>query len=347
MRIETFTAAVAASALLAASPAHAQLRANAGVVAGNARIGSQFQCATSGPTIGAPWYAGLSLPTEGIAACGLSGLVDDRTGIAGPLAAAAAASGPMASTGAFTGTAKARANYWNLGVSASGTATGDVAPGTYHQAAAYASFAEDLTYTSASVANGTAGYTNFSFLVDGMMQNLSVAPYTQQGSIALSFLVNNLLWTAFLASSTNNEIPFVAAGGSTGLPGNFVLLPGSLDGSANITTTGNFGFTWGTPLHVEVAMYTSVGPCCYGASLTSDFYNSALLTGVDAYASGGLVRDFVVNTSSGRRLGAGGIVSEPPTTVPEPGPFGLVLLGLAAAGWSVRRRAARRPGTPT
>ena len=160
MRGAKFPLAITASALLAASPVHAQLRANAGVVAGNARFGPQFQCATSAPTIGAPWFAGLTLPTEGIAACGLSGMVDDRMGIAGPLTAVASASGPMASTGAFTGTAKARASYWDLGVAASGTATGDLSSATYHQAAAYASFAEDLTFTSPSVLNGTVGHVN-------------------------------------------------------------------------------------------------------------------------------------------------------------------------------------------
>src|ERR671921_778697 len=74
MRSATFTVVITASALLAAAPMHAQLRANAGVVAGNAQFGPQFQCATSGPTIGPPWFAGLTLPTEGIAACGLSGV---------------------------------------------------------------------------------------------------------------------------------------------------------------------------------------------------------------------------------------------------------------------------------
>jgi hypothetical protein len=332
MRTTTLSAALAASGLLAATlpytPLHAQLRAHAGVVAGNAQFGPRFECATSGYTIGAPWFAGVVLPTEGIAACGLSGMVDDRTAIAGPLTAAAAASGPMASTGTFTGTSQARAGYWDLGVSASATATGDASTATYRQAAAYASFADDLTFSSPGVAPGSDGYTNFSFLIEGMMKGVGVAPYGQQGDVALAIFVNGILWGAFAGTVYADGLPYVR-GGSTGLPGGFVLTPAAFGGAAVVTTTGYFGFTWGVPLHVEVAMGTSVSPCCFGASLASDFYNSAVLTGIEAYGPGGRVSDFFVRTTSGARVGADGLRGAA-TTAPEPATVWLTLLGLAA-----------------
>ena len=343
MRIRTFVTAASLTALAAATSVQAQLRSYSGVVAGNATVGPQFQCATSGYTIGAPWFAGLLLPTEGIAACGLNGQVQNLTGNSGPLTTSAAASGPMASVGTFSGTAKARANYWNLGVAASGTSTGDASTFTYRQAASFASFAEDVIYTSPDVVNGTAGLTNFKFFVDGFMRNLPVAPYGQQGDIALSFSVNNLLWTAFSGTTFGNNLPNVR-GGSTGLPGNFILVPGQFSGSANITTTGNFNFVWGTPLRIEVGLYTSISPCCFGASINSDFYNSAVLTGVDAYAGNSLITNFVATTSSGLRLNAQGVIAPqaPVTTVPEPGTYGMMLLGLASVALLARRRTRSR-----
>lgn len=339
MRIKycVWGAAVLASTI--AIPGHAQLRSYAGVVAGNAAVGPQFQCATSGPSIGSPWFAGLNLPTEGIASCGLNGQVSDVTGWSGPLTTSASASGPMASVGTFSGTAQARADYWHLGVAASGVSTGDASTFTYRQAAAFASFAEDVVYTSPTIANGTAGYTNFKFFVDGFMHNLPVAPYGQQGDITLSIRVNDMLWTAFSGTTLGNDIPYVR-GGSTGLPGDFVLTPGAFDGSATFTTTGNFNMVYGMPLHVEIGMYTSISPCCFGASINSSFYNSAVLTGVDAYAYGALVTDWEATTSSGLRLNARGVIAaEPPSaTVPEPGTSAMLLFGLSSVMVFARRR---------
>lgn len=338
MRIAHLTVSLGIVSMFSISSAHAQLRAYAGVVAGNAAFGPQFQCSVSGPTIPSPWSTGLRLPLEGMTACKLNGMVDDKTANTGPLYSAATGSGPMASVGTFTGSANARANYWSLGVSASGVSTGDASSGTFNQAVSYASFAQDLTFTSPTVANGASGFMNFSFLIDGFMNNLPVGPYTQQGDIAFSLLVNNQLWTAFMGTTVNSTLPYVR-GASTGLPGNFILTPGGMSGSANFTTISNFAFTWGNPLHVEIAMYTDISPCCYGASIVSDFYNTAKLTGVDAYGPGGKVTDFIVNTTSGLQLDTQGVIQVPPTTTaPEPSTIALTFAGLLVVGGLARRR---------
>ncbi len=346
MQMTRVVVAVALSSMVALSPISGQLRSNAGVVAGNAHGTSTFSCATSAYSIGAPWFAGLVLPTEGIAACGLNGVVDDKTGAVGPLVTTASASGPMVSNiGTFTGSASARADYWDLGVKASGLSTGGASTSTYRQAEAYASFAEDIAFADPTIANGTAGITNFKFNIDGLLQSVPNAPYGQQGDLYFSILVNNLLWNAFVITALDNGLPSIR-GASSGLAGSFVLTPGLATGSELFVTTSNFNMVWGTPLHVEMAMYTSVSPCCFGASLTSDFYNSIKLAGIDAYAGTTPVSTFTVNTSSGLRLNAQGIIPPAPTdppsaTVPEPSSALLLLLGLAGVGAAVRQRSVR------
>ena len=346
MRIKTLVVLTLSVALATANAnAQKQLRADAGVVAGNAAIGPQLQCATSGPTIGAPWYAGISIPTEGIAACGLSGMIDDKTAAAGPISATAAASGPMAGSGTFTGTANARANYWNLGVSASATATGGSSGTTYRQAASYASFVDYVTFTSPTHANGTAGTTNFKFFIEGLMNSLPNAPYGQQGDVQFSLFINNILWTAFAGTVSDNQLPYLR-GGSTGIPGKFVSSPGAFIGSDSIETNANFQMIYGTPLRVEVALYTTVSPCCFGASMASDFYNSALLTGIDVYDAGGVkTNDFLAVGTSGIRVNAQGIIVDPvppTTTTPEPATVALTLFGLVSLAAIARRNRSAR-----
>ncbi len=323
------------------SPASAaNLRAYAGVVAGNAQgTGGPFACATSGPTIGNGWFAGLSLPTEGFTACNLNGGIDDQQGPSGPLTASQTAAGPMATAGStYTGSAQARADYWSLGVAANGTATGGTSSSTYHQAAGFASFTETLTYQQAGISTGTAGWTNFAFLVEGLMNSSSTPPYTQQADVQLSIRVNGqFIWDSFRATLVNEELPYVR-GGSTGLPGAFTLGPGSLSGSALVNSTANFQIQWGVPFTIEVALLSSAYPCCYGSSSSTDFLNTAVLKGIDAYGPDGKVSDFTVVTESGAIIGPTGLMA-----VPEPESWALVLGGLAITAWRARRRVAARP----
>lgn len=318
----------------------ANLRAYAGVVAGNAQgTGSIFACATSGPTIGNGWFAGLSLPTEGFAACNLNGGIDDQQGPSGPLTASQSATGPMATTGStYTGSARARADHWSLGVATDGTATGGTSSSTYHQSAAFASFTDTLTYQQAGIATGTAGWTNFAFLVEGIMNSSSTPPYTQQADVLLAIRVNGrFIWSSFQATLINEALPYVR-GGSTGLPGSFVSGPGSLSGSALVNSTANFEIQWGVPFTVEVAMLSSVYPCCYGSSSSTDFANTAVLKGIDAYGPGGKVNDFTVTTESGAVIGPHGLAA-----VPEPESWALMLGGLGIMAWWGRRQTAARP----
>lgn len=114
--------------------------------------------------------------------------------------------------------------------------------------------------------------------------------------------------------------------------------PGAFSGSAEVTTTANFAMQWGVPFEVEVALFTDVYPCCLGASITSDFSQTAALTGIEAYWQGGRVTDFTGTDAVGNVLGPNGVVP-----VPEPASTALVISGLACVAAMVRRQRGRRP----
>jgi hypothetical protein len=323
--------AAAFGACLALQPAAAaELQAYAGAVGGVASgSGSPFACATSGPTIASGWFAGIVLPVEGFAACSLGGGIDNKTAATGPLLAYQNVVAAPVTSGSFSGEARARADYGLLGVAASGTMTGGSTSSTYAQAAGFARFQDTLTLNAPGVAAGTAGTVDFAFLIDGLLKSLPNAPYTQQGDVALGIRVGSAVgnasrapWYSFMGTVTNDGLPYVRGGGS-GMPGAFVLTPGSMQGSAEVLSTANFGFSWGVPFEVEVALMTSVYPCCYGTSLESDFYSSALLTGIVARAGGTAVTGFTVVSASGTGYGPGGLLP-----VPEPATFALWAGGL-------------------
>lgn len=331
----------------ASAPASAaELQAYAGAVGGIASgSGSVFACATSGPTIGNGWFAGVAIPTEGFAACNLGGGIQDKTAATGPLTAYQNVSAPVGG-GSFVGEASARADYGRLGVAASGTMTGLSTSSTYRQTAGFARFQDTMTLSNPGVATGTAGSVDFAFLIDGVLKSLPNAPYSQQGDIALGIRVGSGVgnvgrgpWYSFLATVGDNGLPYVR-GGSTGLPGAFVLGPGSLQGSAEVLSTANFDIRWGEAFEVEVALLTSVSPCCSGASLSSDFMSTALLTGISARAGGVAITDFSVLSASGTAYGPGGLLAVPEPATVALWSAGLLLLGLR--GRVGRRTAAGR-----
>lgn len=323
-----------------APAAAAELQAYAGAVGGIASgTGGPFVCSTSGPTIGQGWFAGITLPTEGFAACNLGGGIDNQTAATGPLFATQSVNS-LVGGGSFSGQASARADYGRLGAAASGTMTGESTSATYRQTAGFARFQDTLTLSQPGIATGTPGTIDFAFLIDGVLKSTPKAPYTQQGDVALGIRVGSGVgnpargpWYSFLATVVNDGTPFVRGGG-TGLPGAFVLGPGSLQGSAEVLSTAGFGFTWGQPLEIEVAFYTSVSPCCFGTSLDASFLSTARLTGIVARANGQAVTSFSVASASGTLYGPGGVAA-----VPEPATAALWLAGvLVLTGRAALRR---------
>lgn len=311
--------------VLSASVQANELQAYAGAVAGQASGIGAFACATSGPTIGNGWFAGITLPIEGFAGCHLAGGIDNQLAAGGSLLATQSASAALGN-GSFNGQALARADYGRLGVAASGTMTGSTSSFSYHEAAGFARFEDTLTLHAPGVAAGTTGSVNFAFLIDGLMNNSPNPPYSQQADVALGIRVNGApggIWYSFMGTVNGNGMPYLR-GGSSGLPGGFVSGPGSFAGAAEVTSTADFQFLWDVPFTLEVGFTTIVRPCCLGATMSADFSQTALLTGILARAGGQAVADFTVESASGTGYGPGGLLP-----VPEPGSVWLMLAGVA------------------
>ncbi len=340
-RIAAGTAACLAALLSGGLPtsASAEVQAYAGAVGGQAQgSGSPFACATSGPTIGDGWFAGIALPTEGFAGCSLSGGIDNKVAAGGTLMSTQAVTATVGSGGTFTGQADAIASYGKLGVSASGTMTGTTSAFIYHQAASFARFQDTWTITAPGIATGTAGTLNLGFLVEGSMSSTPHAPSTQQVDLALGMRFNGNKggpWDSFMATIVNDGEPYLRGGG-TWAPGSFITSPGAFSGSGLVTSTGNFSFQWGVPFDVEVALRTQLSPCCINASLSSDFLGTALLKGIYTTAGGQTITSFNVAAVSGTAYGPDGLLA---AAVPEPGSWALMLAGVAGlAAWRRRPR---------
>lgn len=318
-----------------------EIQAYAGGIAGPVVGTTGFQCFTSGPN-NPVWANALYVPLEGIAACGLSGGIDNQSASSGTLTASQSVTGAATGGGVFSGSAQALAGYWSLGVAVEGSNSGGSAPLVYRQTAALARFLTPVTLTSPGLATGTAGFVNLSFLVEGSMSSLRNAPYSQQVDTYLQLRVNGASgpWTTFASTIVDENLPFVR-GGSTGLPGAFVLGPGSLSGSANVSSTGNFAFQWGVPFTVEVALSAQQSTCCFGTSLAADFLNTAQLSGIQAFGPGGLVADFSGVDDAGNLLGPTGIIG----AVPEPTTALLMLAGLFGLAWRRHAHSALRTAT--
>lgn len=347
IRMRILRAVLAASMVpLAANAAAPEVQAYAGAVGGLAQGNPSvpFACATSGPTIGDGWFAGIHLPTEGFAGCNLAGGIDDKHAANGTLVSSQTVTSGVGSGGTFTGRADAVASYGKLGVSASGTMTGSTSSFMYHEAAGFARFQDTWTLTAPGIATGTAGTINLGFLVEGAMSSSPHAPSTQQVDLQLGMRFNGSKggpWDSFLATIVNDGQPFLRGGG-TWDPSGFTTGPGAFSGSTLVTSTGNFSFIWGVPFDVEVAFRTLLTPCCFGSSLNSDFLATALLKGIYATSNGQAITSFDVASASGTAYGPEGLIIA--ASVPEPASVALMILGAAALVPLARRRSRRTPG---
>ena len=323
-----------ACALLAAAslPAGAQqLRAYAGAVAG--QVNGPGNCGTYGPSIPS-WSAGLTLPTDGIAGCGVQGGEDNQTAAAGTVTASQSVQGPVPG-GTYSGRAAARASYGSLGVASQGLMTGGInGGGTMAQSASFASFSDRLTITSPQVAPGQALQGRFQWTVDGSLTTVGVLPFTVFASLQLSTRVDGRNESPdFGLIQSNTPTPFYSPAPQF-LQNDFSIGPGVAAGSATVQSAFVYPLQAGTEFLLEVALRDVVRPCCFGASAETSFMNTAQLSGIRLYNGAGQeITDFSISSASGTLYTREGVLA-----VPEPGSATMALAGVLLLLARVRRQ---------
>ncbi|MBS1826274.1 MAG: hypothetical protein JST93_13210 [Acidobacteria bacterium] len=306
-----FVHSLAASALLV----------EVGVAGGSGSAGAPVGCIIYGPPaeIGSWGFGPGIVPTNGISACGYTGAVQNVSGAAGPLLAEQITTAAYSDGGVFNGTARARADYGDLGVYVSASSNGGIGGTDVTGASALARQIESMIIQNSAL-NGQAGVVTFTFTVSGSM--LNVGSGLTHARLAYRQTPQSLPGDGmFIASVNQNSTPLLSF---TPVVNNWVLSPGSLTGSASIQTAG-LSMVFGSPFDLDVALMLYAIPR-FGSGL-GDMYGSAHLSGIAVRTSGGqLVTDFTVNSGSGTLYTADGVQS----TVPEPGTFLFAAGSLAA-----------------
>ncbi len=282
---------------LAVGPVRAaQLEAVASVEAGVAA------CSLSSLPLPDGGVGGYNVPSgTTFVGCGFSGDsgLDDQTAASGPLAASGSAGDVQ-----FAGAAQAQADYGPLSAAASGTSTrsGNF---TGNAAAAFASFTDVLTATSASIANGSPGWVIFHFAIAGQID------------------VENAV--ELIGSQAPTLLPPVLSGFTNTLGTTGWTVAGS-----GASATSKLPISFGTPFSTTVTLLAEAFPQTQSlASGSADvsFLSGATLIGfefIDALQQP--IGDVVVTAESGTQY------------VPEPSSELLALASAAAVALLRQRR---------
>lgn len=330
--------AVTAAALVAASAAHgASLNTYAGGVGGITNGSIDAGCYTSGtPDEIQPFFSGGSFPAGGIAACGLTGGLNQNTGATGTVTSTMTVAPvklgiPTSSAALYSGQADAIARYGALGVSAKGSYQGGVAnggPGTYDNTVAAAKFTDTLTATSAQVTAGSAGFIRYAFELHGTASALGTpAPY-YFGSTYVELLYEQSYqpvqygWNVSLTRGSTGTIQ------NTTPPAGWITTPSYLSGSSTFYSF-DLPIIWGQPWDLTVGLIATAD-----GDVDADFLGTARVTGVQLFDSRHqAVSDFQLLSASGTDYLA---------PVPEASTAWLLLAGL---GVVLTRRRPSRPNT--
>ncbi|MBL8416487.1 MAG: PEP-CTERM sorting domain-containing protein [Propionivibrio sp.] len=304
--------------------------------AGISRLGAAgpgFSCATFGPDPRTAYFQGnfqVGLPTDG-GACGVGS--DSRSavatsGVVNVAAALAVSFGPPGDLRAFTGSAKGRAGFGDLGVRAAASYSGSSDSFTVVGSQAYGLQTETITFGGAS----GAGVFRPTFTVDGSLFNLG----RTDSQLGFFYSVGNgPHFLAFRIQNSRGSVSYYMPGGYVAsLPG--MALTGDL--VTGLTVSGSTTFSIDVPIVFGSALDVTYG--LWGASLPSSsvglltgsggdvsFLSSARMTGIEVLgATGQPVPGFSVISGSGTLYGAAGVLP----AVPEPGSTAMMILGLAA-----------------
>ncbi|HEX4825924.1 MAG TPA: hypothetical protein VFV19_16610 [Candidatus Polarisedimenticolaceae bacterium] len=276
-----------------------------------------FSCGTYGtPPPVFPFFGGLgvSMPTEGYAACDIAGGYRTRTGPAGPLADATSLDVDYDNfdNDHSTGSADAKADFGVLGARAYARllATPGYAAPIVQGAEAYGKFTDTLTITSPNVASGASGYVRFHFWIDGHLN------FTGNDDVRMTVLYQ---------ASPGPIYPLMITGGANNNPQPYISYPAGFGGASGPGTFGGFTLAAGSssgagefvtfllPINFGTSFDFTAGLMVYvlpGATLDGfvDFLSTARLTGIEVMDAGMTpVPAFSVAAGSGTNYDANGV----------------------------------------
>jgi len=287
---------VAVMVHLAPIPASAQPRVETFVIA----VGGMSSCWTfipPQPVLAFFGGFGVSIPIDGIAACGIAGTMNQTTDPVGPLSDSTSVD-TVFGDNSFRGSAVAFAQYGFVSAGADGTYTGSQSSLVVDGADGFGLFKDTFTFRSPSVPDGATGFVRFGATVGGNL--FSDQPGT--ADVEVKYQQNAAsIFTLMRAQVDQRFGPFM-----TPTAAGFTLTPTSVSGS-DLFTTFMLPIVYGTPFDFTLGLLASSVPAI-GGPITADLNIGAQLTQIEAFDSGGQpVVDFAIASGSGTGYGPGGV----------------------------------------
>ena len=248
----------------------------------------------------------------------------------------------------FDGSSGGRAQFGDLGISATGSYTGSVDPFTVAGSQAGALQIETMTF------HGGSGSGVFlpTFTIDGSLFNVG----RTENQMMFSYAVDDgPQYLGFRIQNSRGDLTFY---GPSGYVADFPGMSTSGDLVNGVTVSGTTQFTLSLPIQFDApvdftfALWAAVLPSSSVGLLGPSagdvsFLTSARLTGIEVLASDGRpLTNFSIDAASGTQYGSRGVIDGSSSTpVPEPSNLQLMLLGIAVCGGASWRRT-RQQRTP-
>jgi hypothetical protein len=307
-------------------------------VGGQAILGPNFECATfiAPSAVREVFGAGVSLPTDGLATCGVGGDLRSTTGTSGTVSDSMSFSSVFnGSSNAFTGSASATAQYGSLGVAAHSTFDGPMNSFIVEGAEAYSSF-----HATGLQPNTLADTVRFQFTVDGNLSVNVAPPFYSASDVQVAYQLDSgpiyTLMHGLVSDSVST--PFIGSG--TGAPvSGFTLAPGSLSGSGAFNTF-DLAIVPGAPFDLSLFMFAYTIPAP-GAVNEANFLTTANLTGIQLFSGGQAIPDFLITSDFGVVFGPNGVIQSNGSAA-EPATMLLLGAGMVLVARLRRQRSGKR-----
>jgi hypothetical protein len=305
-RITLLAAALTSVAFLAlGAPALAapSLEAFALSVGGNSQGGSGG-CGTfmSAAPVFAWFNDGLSIPLDGLTACGVPGGFDDLTQATGPISRSRSLTSAWSDVN-YTGSSVANANYGDFSATANALYTGTTSPTFVCGTEGMGVSQDTFTLTSPSVPDGQTGTIQFTLTVTGGLSTNANATVT----MAVHYRIGGAIYSMFRSQANNSFTnPSLSSLPGADLSG-LTVTPGALSGTAQAPSFAHV-IKFGTPFTLDFATLALVIPGT--GTITAQSHFHAYVSHIEVRGPlGQLLPDVKIVTASGTPYSVSGLLA--------------------------------------